>query len=404
MKKGRRAKVILSSLIISFMMMSLIFGQVFATASQLIYKVTTTDKVIALTFDDGADGENGEAILKILTDNNVKATFFVTGQGAEHHPSTIKKIADAGYPIGNHSYSHPYFTQITAGEMTTELQKTETIIKNLTGKTTIPYFRPPYGDYNSAVLQAVGDAGYTKTIYWTIDTIDWSGVSTAAITSKVLDNATPGAIVLMHTGYGAVNTKYALPTIISTLRSRGYQFVTIPELVNHTYSTGTSAPVSDASIDAWPTLKYGSTGTAVKQLQQMLTYYKFPLVADGEFGPKTLAAVKAFQSSRGIAADGIVGPVTRSKLKSGTTTTTPPPATNAPVSNSTIDSWATLKYGSTGTAVRQLQQMLTYYKYPLTADGIFGPKTLAAVKAFQSSKGIAADGIVGPITRSKLKS
>ncbi|MDD3027929.1 MAG: polysaccharide deacetylase family protein [Erysipelotrichaceae bacterium] len=402
MKKTRRVKVILSSLIISFMIMSMVLGQVSATSSQLISKVTTTDKVIALTFDDGSDGGNAEAILAILASYNVKATFFVTGQGAQHHPDIIKKMAAAGHPLGNHSYSHPYFTQISASQMVSELQQTETIIKNLTGKSTIPYFRPPYGAYNSTVLQVVGDAGYTKTIYWTIDTIDWSGVSTAAITSKVLDNATPGAIVLMHTGDGATNTKNALPTIITTLRSRGYQFVTVPELVNHTYSTSTTPPISDATIDTWPTLKYGSVGTAVKQLQQMLTYYKFQLVVDGIFGPKTLSAVKAFQTSRGIAADGIVGPITRSKLKTGTTTTTPT-TTTAPVSNATIDTWPTLKYGSVGTAVKQLQQMLTYYKFPLVADGVFGPKTLSAVKAFQTSRGIAADGIVGPITRSKLK-
>lgn len=222
MKKTRRVKVIITALIISFMVMTAVLGRVFATTSALISKVATTDKVIALTFDDGSDGGNAEAILAVLANYNAKATFFVTGKGAEDHPDIIKKIAAAGHPIGNHSYSHPYFTQISASEMVSELQKTESIIKNLTGKSTIPYFRPPYGAYDSTVLQVVGDAGYTKTIYWTIDTVDWKGVSTDEIVSKVVNNATPGAIVLMHTGDGATNTKYALPTIITNLKSQGY--------------------------------------------------------------------------------------------------------------------------------------------------------------------------------------
>lgn len=405
MKKTNRLKLLLTSFIFSFLLIGSLSPAVNGASSQLVTRVDTTDKVIALTFDDGDDGANDQAILDILAANNIKASFFITGRAAEGHPDLIKKIVAAGHDIGNHSYSHPYFTQISATEMVNQLTTTENIIRNLTGKTTKPYFRPPYGAYDSNVLQVVGDAGYTKTIYWTIDTIDWSGNSTEVIVSKVLDNAVPGAIVLMHTGTGAYNTKYALPEIITTLKARGYQFVTLTQLINHTYDDDpepSSAPVSDATIDSWPLLKYGSVGTAVKQLQQMLTYYGLPLYADGIFGPKTLAAVKSFQSSHNLVADGIVGPLTRAQLKTGTTTT-PEPSTTAPVSNATIDSWPLLKYGSVGTAVKQLQQMLSYYGLPLYADGIFGPKTLAAVKSFQSSHNLVADGIVGPLTRAQLK-
>lgn len=202
-----------------------------ADASQVVSKGNTTSKVIALTFDDGDDGGNIPAILQILSDNNIKATFFFTGKAVEAHPQQVKNIVAKGHAIGNHTYSHPYFTQITAEQMKAEVDKAETIIKNLTGVTTKPYFRPPYGSYNAAVLQAMGEAGYTKTITWTIDTIDWDGRSASEITQKALNNAAPGAIVLMHVGSGAVNTPAALPAIIRGLKTAGYQFVTIPEML-----------------------------------------------------------------------------------------------------------------------------------------------------------------------------
>lgn len=210
-----------------------------ATASKVISRVYTSEKVVALTFDDGDDGANIPAILKILSDNNVKATFFLKGKSAMAHPQQIKNIVAKGHAIGNHSYSHPYFTKITATQMKTELYKTETYIRTLTGVTTKPYFRPPYGAYNTSVLQTVGSLGYTKTITWTIDTIDWDGRSASRITSKVMNNIVPGAIVLMHTGSGAPNTPAALPTIIKSLKAKGYRFVTIPKLLSISTSSVT---------------------------------------------------------------------------------------------------------------------------------------------------------------------
>lgn len=202
-----------------------------AATSQVISRVPTTSKVVALTFDDGSDGTNIPVILKILSTYNVKATFFVTGKAVINHPTRIKSIIAQGHAIGNHSYSHPYFTRISTDSMKYQLTKTETLVKNLTGRTTKPYFRPPYGAYNTLVLQTVGSIGYTKTIRWNIDTIDWDGRSAYRIYSKVLNNIVPGSIVLMHAGAGAKYTPTALPTIIKGLKAKGYRFVTIPQLL-----------------------------------------------------------------------------------------------------------------------------------------------------------------------------
>ena len=203
-----------------------------AAASTYVIKGATSNKVVALTFDDGSDGTNINKILGILSTNKIKATFFLTGSGAAKHPTWIKNITTQGHAIGNHSYSHPDFTKLTAAKMKAELDKTETTIKNITGKTTKPLFRAPFGAVNSAVLSGVGAAGYTHTIHWNIDTVDWKGVSSTAITNKVVNNIVPGSIVLMHTGAGASGTPGALPGMISKLKAKGYSFVTVQQLLN----------------------------------------------------------------------------------------------------------------------------------------------------------------------------
>lgn len=225
------AKIAAVLLLVLFSLFSF-SGQSEAASSKYITKGNTSSKVIALTFDDGSDGANINKILSILSTHNIKATFFLTGSGAENHPQAIKNIAAKGHQLANHSYSHPDFRTLTATQMKSQLDRTETIIKNLTGKTTKPIFRAPFGSVNSNVLAGVGAAGYGYTIHWNIDTIDWRGDSATTITNKVLNNVVPGTIVLMHTGAGASGTPTALPNIITKLKAKGYSFVTVSQLLN----------------------------------------------------------------------------------------------------------------------------------------------------------------------------
>ena len=131
-----------------------------ATASIWINKGNTSEKVIALTIDDGSDGGNYAKILQVLDKHKVKAAFFLTGQGTENHPQNIRNTVAKGHEVGNHSYNHPNFTKISAIQMKTQLSRTESIVKKTSGKTTKPYFRAPYGTLNSSVLQTVGNEGY----------------------------------------------------------------------------------------------------------------------------------------------------------------------------------------------------------------------------------------------------
>lgn len=230
-EKIRSRQWLLVFFLVIALMITGFVSPVAAADSQLVSRVSTTQKLMALTFDDGADGESIPAVLQILKDHNVKATFFVTGKAAENHPQWIADIYNAGHELGNHSYSHPDFTKISASQIASELLQTDNAVLKITGKSTKPYFRPPYGYYNSTMLTAVGSAGYTKTIHWTVDTIDWRGDSVADITTRVMNKAGNGAIVLMHVGAGAVNTPAALPGIITNLKSQGYKLVTLKELL-----------------------------------------------------------------------------------------------------------------------------------------------------------------------------
>lgn len=224
----------------------LLLGVLFPAAANatspsiLVSRVTTSAKVMALTFDFGSDEGNVSRILQALADRGVKASFFVTGEAAVNHPDVIRSVVGQGHEIGNHSYSHPYFTRITTAQMADELARAAAAIRNATGQSPKPFFRPPYGDYNATVLQAVGEADYTHTIMWTIDTVDWQGVSSAAVRDAVLSGATPGAIALMHVGGGASGTPDALPGMIDGLLAAGYRLVTISELLGSTPTGQTS--------------------------------------------------------------------------------------------------------------------------------------------------------------------
>ncbi len=160
----------------------------------------------------------------------------------------------------------------------------------------------------------------------------------------------------------------------------------------------TSATSSSSLAPAQkPTLRSGSRGTAVVDLQRRLAAAGFnPGPADGSFGPKTLAAVKAFQAARGLEVDGIVGPKTWGKLLAA-------PATSPSGASGTTGSGPTLRKGARGQAVTKLQQRLNQLGFGCgSADGVFGPKTLSAVKAFQSARHLAVDGVVGPKTWAAL--
>lgn len=212
-------------------------------ASLLITHGARTGNQVALTFDMGGRVGDALAIMSWLVGHDVHATIYMTGAMADN-PNT-----DAGrrvlaivqshpelFTLGNHSYTHRDFRNLTASEIRDELLRTEVAIAPYCSQDLRPFFRPPNGGYNPAVLAAVGAAGYRYTVTWDVDTIDWRpivndppGPTADQIVAKVLGNARGGSIVLMH--LGGYETYEALPAIVEGLRARGFQLANLEELL-----------------------------------------------------------------------------------------------------------------------------------------------------------------------------
>ena len=186
---------------------------------------------IALTFDDGPAANTTPEILDILNEFGIKATFFVVGKNCEENPEILKRIADEGHEIGNHTYSHLNLTNVSKRCITNEVRKTEDIISDITGiKTNL--FRPPGGVYSDMIAQTCDSLGYWA-ILWSVDTVDWRKPDAEKITRTVVDNASSGVIILCHDYIaGKSKTPAALRMFIPRLIEQGYVFVTVSELIN----------------------------------------------------------------------------------------------------------------------------------------------------------------------------
>lgn len=202
-----------------------------------IVKVDTDEKAVALTFDAGANAAGVAPVLSILRENNLKGTFFLTGKFIERYPDEVKAIIASGGDIGNHTYDHPYLSQLTDAQVKEKIAGAENAFAALDGRFQ-PFLRPPYGDRSTATLHSVSEAGYIN-IRWTIDSLGWKGTSGGqtkdTVRDKVLKNASPGAIIMMHLGSNPDDKTHldsqALPEIIEQLRADGYTFVTLSELI-----------------------------------------------------------------------------------------------------------------------------------------------------------------------------
>ena len=194
------------------------------------YSKGTTTKEIALTFDDGPSRQNTEEILKILEEYGIRATFFVIGENAAADPERIRMIHEAGHEIGNHTYTHAYISKIRPDELREEIQKTEEVLKSITGeKPTV--FRPPGGYYDQASLEVLEEMGY-QSILWSLDTKDWSMPKSDTIASKIEETAVGGDIILFHDlNDKRLPTPEALKRILPYLKENGYEFVTISEMI-----------------------------------------------------------------------------------------------------------------------------------------------------------------------------
>jgi len=177
--------------------------------------------VVALTFDAGSDPGFTAQILDTLAANGIKASFGLTGAWAETNRDLVSRIAAEGHHIFNHSWSHPDFTTLTTSQRWDELDRTDELLSSITGATSKPYFRPPFGAYDAAVNADLFARGYTYNLYWTVDSLGWKGLTVAEITDRCVSRAEPGAIYLLHVGSQSQDGP-ALQAIIDGLAAAGY--------------------------------------------------------------------------------------------------------------------------------------------------------------------------------------
>lgn len=195
-----------------------------------IDRATTGRPEVALTFDAGADWKPARQILDTLQKEGVTSTFFLTGEWVKQNPKTTQRITAEGHEVGNHSWDHPAFTTLSEDEIKSQLDRTEAIIKETTGRSSRPYFRPPLGARDDRVRGLVGDNGYFS-IYWTLDSHDSvvKGITASEIKERVLEGIAPGSIVLLHCGSQA--TADALPEILAGLKQRNLKPVLLSKLL-----------------------------------------------------------------------------------------------------------------------------------------------------------------------------
>ncbi|MBQ9792851.1 MAG: polysaccharide deacetylase family protein [Clostridia bacterium] len=192
-----------------------------------IYCVDRDDKKISISFDASWGSDKTQDILKVLSTTNTKANFFLVGMWVDKNEELVKQMDAQGIEIGTHSNLHPDMAKLSTTQQKLELSTSvEKLEKLLNKKVTL--FRAPFGSYNNALIETCEGLNL-KTIQWDVDTLDWKGLSASEICSRVLKQTKSGSIILCHNN--ADHIVEALPVIIQNLKSRGYEFVTISELL-----------------------------------------------------------------------------------------------------------------------------------------------------------------------------
>ena len=192
-----------------------------------VYSVEHTEKKIALTFDCAWGDETTDAVLEILKKHNVPATFFFVGTFAEQYPDSVRKIANAGHAVGNHSMAHKDPTVMEYEEIVADMSACSALLETLTGKP-VKLYRAPSGSYDNKTIEAAEALGMTA-VQWSADSIDWKNITPAKMAERIRAKTFPGAIVLFH--LGKENTVEALPEIIRDLQAAHYEFCTVEDLL-----------------------------------------------------------------------------------------------------------------------------------------------------------------------------
>lgn len=184
-------------------------------------------KYIALTFDDGPEEGSTEQILDTLQQYEADATFFMLGEKAQENPGLAKRVADEGHEVANHSITHPDLANLDQNQVRNEMQDSQNQIEEATG-TKPNLFRPPYGSRSDSV-DTVANETDQQLVFWDIDTMDWKNQDPQEMGKIIEEQVHPGSVILMHDIHQT--SADAVPEILATLKSQGYEFVKVSDVI-----------------------------------------------------------------------------------------------------------------------------------------------------------------------------
>lgn len=223
--------IVLIAVLVTLISTSSVAGVFFDKTSRKIpvYSVSMAedDKVIALTFDAAWGADKTLKIIEILKEYDANATFFLVGFWIDKYPEETKAIASAGFDIGNHSENHLNMPRLSREKIVEEIQSVNKKVYDLTGKTPT-YFRAPFGDYDNSLMTALEDIDMVG-VQWSIDSLDWKGLSAKDIVARIVPKAKSGDIVLFHNNSDHVLD--ALPLVLEALKNKGFKFVALSQMV-----------------------------------------------------------------------------------------------------------------------------------------------------------------------------
>ncbi len=208
-------------------------------ASIIVERGPAGQRAVALTFDAGEGAGYTAEILDLLKAEGIRASFGTTGEWARANPDLIRRIVDEGHLLFNHSESHRSWTgsspgtePLTEAERTAQVMDAQNAVIEIADYEMAPFWRPPYGDYDADGQVLLASLGYDYTLWWTCDSLGWSGYSAQEIAEwcgPTTDNGGPGAIILFHVSQE--QDYLSLEQVIQEYRGEGYEFVTVDKMI-----------------------------------------------------------------------------------------------------------------------------------------------------------------------------
>jgi len=201
-------------------------------AGELVQRVDTDERIVALTFDDGPTDADADAVLEALAQRGVVATFYVNGQDIEKNSDAMQAIIAGGHEIGNHTWSHRSMAFVSFDTVADEVESTDAAIRAAGYEGAIT-FRPPYG--NKLLILPLYLAQHDRiTVTWDVSAEDFSDAqqSSSEIVDGTVGMTSPGSIILLHPWFGRTSSQQAIGEVIDRLQAEGYRFVTVSDLID----------------------------------------------------------------------------------------------------------------------------------------------------------------------------